>query len=60
VAGNPGIEVELLLPARTSIPLPACLGDGQDSGGEKECTAIGQRLLHQVKVPVRAAKQDVG
>jgi hypothetical protein len=36
------------------------LGDGQDSGEEKECTAISQRLLHQMKVAVRAAKQDVG
>ena len=60
VAGNPGIEVELLSTARTPVPLPACLGDGQDSGEEKECTAISQRLLHQMKVAVRAAKQDVG
>jgi len=57
---QPGIEVELLSTARTPVPLPACLGDGQDSGQEKECTAISQRLLHQMKVAVRAAKQDVG
>jgi hypothetical protein len=36
------------------------LGDGQDSGEEKECTAISHHLLHQVKAAVRAAKQDVG
>ena len=60
MAGNPGIEVELLPGARTPVPLPAGLGDGQDSGEEKECTAISQRLLHQMKVAVRAAKQDVG
>jgi hypothetical protein len=60
VAGNAGIEVELLPGARTPVPLLACLGDGQDSGEEKECTAISQRLLHQMKVAVRAAKQDVG
>jgi hypothetical protein len=30
------------------------------AGEEKECTAVSQRLLHQVKVAVRAAKQDVG
>ncbi len=60
VAGNPGIEVELLSTARTPVPLLACLGDGQDNGEEKECTAISQRLLHQMKVAVRAAKQDVG
>jgi hypothetical protein len=60
VTGNPGIEVELLSTARTPVPLPACSGDGQVSGEEKECAAISQRLLHQVKVAVRAAKQDVG
>lgn len=40
--GNPGIEVELLPGARTPVPLSARLGDGQDSGEEKECTAISQ------------------
>jgi hypothetical protein len=59
-AGNAGIEVELLPGVRTPVPFPARLGDGQDSGEEKECTAISQRLLHQMKVAVRTAKQDVG
>jgi hypothetical protein len=60
VAGNPRVEVELLPGARTSSSASGVLGDGQDSGEEKECTAISQRLLHQMKVAVRAAKQDVG
>ena len=60
MAGNPGIEVELLPGARTSGSASGVLGDGQDSGEEKECAAISQRLLHQMKVAVRAAKQDVG
>jgi hypothetical protein len=60
VAGNPGIEVELLPAARTFSSASGVLGDGQDSGEEEECTAISQRVLHQMKVAVRAAKQDVG
>jgi hypothetical protein len=60
VAGNPGIEVELLPGAGTLVPLPARSGDGQDSGEEKGCTAVSRRLLHQMKVAVRTAKQDVG
>ena len=59
-AGNPGIEVEFLPEAGSPVPLPARLGDSQDSGKEEECTVISQRLLHHVKVTVRAAKQDVG
>lgn len=58
VASNSSIEVELLPGARTPVPLPARLGDGQDSGEVKQCTAISRRLLHQMKVAVRAAKQD--
>ena len=60
LADNPGIEVESLPGARTPVPLPARLGDGQDGGEEKECTAISQHLLPWMKVTVRAAKQDVG
>jgi hypothetical protein len=64
VAGNPGIEVELLPGAGIPVPLPARLGDGQADGEEKGYTAgytaVSQRLLHQMKVAVRAAKQDVG
>ena len=60
VAGNPGIEVELLPGAGIPVPLPARLGDGQDGGEEKGYTAVSQRLLHQMKVAARAAKQDVG
>ena len=60
MAGNPGIEVKLLPGAGTPVPLPARLGDGRDGGEEEECMAIGRRLLHQVKVAVRVAKQDVG
>lgn len=55
MADHPGIEVELLPGAGTSVPLPARSGDGQDSGEEKGCTAVSQRLVHQMKVAVRAA-----
>lgn len=58
MVGNPVIEVELLPEAGTPVPLPARSGDGQVSGKEEECTAVSQRLVHQMKVAVRAAKQD--
>ena len=58
VAGSTGSDAQLLSPARTPVPLPARLGDRQVSGEEKECAAISQRLLHQMKVAVSAAKQD--
>ena len=38
--------------------LPTRSGDRQPGGREKECGAISQHLLHQVRVTVRAAKQD--
>ena len=41
-----------------SSSLPARSGDRQPGGEEKECAAISQRLPHQMKVAVRAAKQD--
>ena len=40
VAGNPGIEVELLPGAGIPVPLPARLGDGQDGGEEKGYRAL--------------------
>ena len=35
-------------------------GDGQPSGGEKECTALSHHLLPRLKAAVRAAEQDAG
>jgi hypothetical protein len=55
VADSTGSDVQLLSPARTPVPLPARLGDRQVSGKKKECAAINQRLLNQMKVAVSAA-----
>ena len=58
VPGNPGAALKLVLPARAPVRFPARTGDRQPGGEEKECAAISQRLLRQMKVAVRAAKQD--
>jgi len=44
--------------SKSSSSLPARTGDRQPGGEEKNCAAISQRLQHQVKVAVGAAKQD--
>ena len=58
VASTAGRDVESLLPARTQVRSQRAWVDRQVSSEEKECEAISQRPLHQVKVAVRTAKQD--
>ena len=56
--GNPGSDVEFLLPERTPVRFPARFGGGSTGGEEKECAGISQHLLPWMQVAVRAAKQD--
>jgi len=52
----PRIEVELLPEQELAVPLGRVWVTARQRE-EKECTAISQRFLHQMKVAVRAAKQ---
>src|SRR5271166_4586765 len=55
------IEVELLPRAETPVPFPGAFWVTiRTAARRRNETAISQRLLHQVEVAVRAAKQDVG
>ena len=58
VPGNPGAALGLVLPARVPVRFRRAPVTVSPGGEEKECAAISQHLLHQVKVAVRTAKQD--
>jgi hypothetical protein len=58
VPGNPGSDVEFLLPARTPDALQRVWVTVSPAGEEKEYIAICRHLLPWMKVAVRAAKQD--
>ena len=58
VPGNPGAALELVLPARAPVRFRRAPVTVSPGGEEKDFAAISQRLPHQMKVAVRAAKQD--
>ncbi len=58
VPGNPGAALEFVLPARAPVRFRRARVTVSRGDEEKDCAAISQRLLHRLKVAVRAAKQD--
>jgi hypothetical protein len=60
VPGNPGSDVDFLLPTRTPDALKRVWVTVSPAGEEKEYIAICRHLLPWMKVAVRSAKQDVG
>jgi hypothetical protein len=58
MAGNPGSDVECLVPTRTPFRFQHARVTVRPGGEEKEFAAISRHLLPWMEVAVRAAKQD--